>query len=99
MRVVALLVFAAFTAVPAFAQAPAVQAPPAGQVQDLPATVCNQTVPAPATLPPTGSPTVLTAVMLCFEKQGGYSVIEPNTYVYYIQLHGSRPSMNEWLRY
>ena len=37
--------------------------------------------------------------MLCFEKQGGYSVIEPNTYVYYIQLHGSRPSLNEWIRY
>ena len=99
MRVVALLVSAVFAfASAAAAQAP-VQAPPIGQAQDLPATVCNQTVPAPATLPPAGSPTVLTAVMLCFEKQGGYSVIEPNTYVYYIQLHGSRPSMNEWLRY
>jgi outer membrane protein insertion porin family len=86
-------------------QAPAVQAPalqvpvPAAQVQSLPATICNQTVPEPASLPPAGSPTVVTAVMLCFEKQGGYSVIEPNTYVYYIQLHGSRPSMNEWIRY
>ncbi len=81
-------------------QAPALQAPvPAAQVQSLPATICNQTVPEPASLPPAGSPTVVTAVMLCFEKQGGYSVIEPNTYVYYIQLHGSRPSMNEWIRY
>lgn len=91
---------AAQQAVPAVQALPAVQAPaPTGQVQDLPATICNQTVPVPATLPPAGSPPVVTAVMLCFEKQGGYSVIEPNTYVYYIQLHGSRPSMNEWIRY
>jgi outer membrane protein insertion porin family len=87
-------------AVPAVQALPAVQAPaPTGQVQDLPATICNNQVPAPAQQPPAGSPPVVTAVLLCFEKQGGYSVIEPNTYVYYIQLHGSRPSMNEWVRY
>ncbi len=85
-------------AVPA-AQVPAVRPPAPGAIQDLPATICNNTVPAPVSLPPAGSPPVVTAVLLCFEKQGGYSVIEPNTYVYYIQLHGSRPSMNEWIRY
>lgn len=79
---------------------PAVQIPvSAAQAQDLPATLCNQTVPEPAQLPPAGSPPMLTAVMLCFEKQGGNSVIEPQTYLYYIQLHGSRPSLNEWIRY
>jgi len=112
MRVVALLVFAvlsvsaadAASARPFFAAdaASAGQAqitPTTGQVQDLPATICNNQVPAPAQLPPAGSPPVVTAVLLCFEKQGGYSVIEPQTYVYYIQLHGSRPSMSEWIRY
>src|SRR5215208_207371 len=111
MRVLAfLLVTVALAPVEvAFAQAarpaippatPAVQLPaPSGPVQDLPATICNQTVPAPSQSPPAGSPTLVTAVMLCFEKQGGNSVIEAQTYVYYIQLHGSRPSMNEWIRY
>jgi outer membrane protein insertion porin family len=111
MRVLALLLvtLALAPVKVAFAQAarpatpavtPAVQIPaPSGPVQDLPASICNQTVPAPSQLPPAGSPTLLTAVMLCFEKQGGNSVIEAQTYVYYIQLHGSRPSMNDWVRY
>jgi len=105
MRVLALLIAALAAASSTFAQAPPSQALPAvsspapGQIQNLPATICNQTVPAPASQPPAGSPPVVTAVMLCFEKQGGYSVIEAQTYVYYIQLHGSRPSMNEWIRY
>ncbi|MEP6916127.1 MAG: BamA/TamA family outer membrane protein, partial [Acidobacteriota bacterium] len=43
------------------------------------------------------SGTVVTAVMLCFEKQGGSPVIEANTYLYYIQLHGSAPSANQWI--
>jgi Outer membrane protein/protective antigen OMA87 len=37
--------------------------------------------------------------MLCFEKQGGSPVVEANTYLYYIQLKGSRPSVNEWVPY
>jgi outer membrane protein insertion porin family len=78
---------------------PAVQTPAQGEIPELPATICNNQVPAPAQLPPAGSPPVVTAVLLCFEKQGGYSVIEPQTYVYYIQLHGSRPSLNEWIRF
>ena len=79
---------------------PAGQAPvPTGPVPVLPATICNQTVPEPARLPPANSGPVLTAVMLCFEKQGGSPVIEANTYLYYIQAKGSRPSLNEWIRY
>jgi outer membrane protein insertion porin family len=70
-----------------------------GPVLDLPATICNQTVPEPARLPPTPSGPVLTAVMLCFEKQGGSPVVEANTYLYYIQAKGSRPSLNEWIAY
>ena len=73
--------------------------PPRGQVRDLPATICNQTVPEPARLPPASSPAVLTAVMLCFEKQGGSPVVEANTYLYYMQAKGSRPSLNEWIAF
>ena len=42
---------------------------------------------------------VVTAVMLCFEKQGGSPVVEANTYLYYIQLRGSLPSPNKWVPY
>src|SRR6476659_7682867 len=51
----------------------------------LPATICGLTVPAPAKLPPANSPPVVYQLMPCFEKQGGYSVIEVQTYLYYIQ--------------
>jgi outer membrane protein insertion porin family len=79
---------------------PTASAPvPDGPVLDLPATICNQTVPEPARLPPANSPTMVTAVMLCFEKQGGSPIVEANTYLYYMQAKGSRPSLNEWIPY
>ncbi len=37
--------------------------------------------------------------MLCFEKQGGSSVIESYTYLYYLQLKGSQPSLGTWVPY
>jgi outer membrane protein insertion porin family len=106
MRVLALLfVTLAGVAWPAAARAqvapPAqTQAPlPAVEAPTLPATICNQQVPEPARLPPTNAGAVLTAVMLCFEKQGGSPVVEANTYLYYMQAKGSRPSLNEWIKY
>jgi outer membrane protein insertion porin family len=79
--------------------APAVLPPPApsGPVLDLPATICGQTVGAPSRLPPAGGGPFLTAVMLCFEKQGGSPVVEANTYLYYLQLRGSQPSTGNWV--
>lgn len=67
----------------------------------LPATMCGLTVPAPAALPPAGSPPVLYQIMPCFEKQGGFPVIEANTYLYYIELksHVSLPSAGRWVPY
>src|SRR6266700_2809050 len=64
--------------------ASAVQGPPqaARPVQ----TVCGLAVPEPVNLPPAGSPPVLYQVVPCFQKQGGYSVIEANTYLYYMQV-------------
>jgi outer membrane protein insertion porin family len=104
MRVFTLVLVALGAAAPARAQAPApppieaVQsAQPGGPARDLPATICGQTVPPPARLPPAGSGTLLHVVMLCFEKQGGSPVVEANTYLYYMQLKGSQPSINAWV--
>ena len=92
MRVLA-LIFGALSALassPVLAQAPApppaagaaaAQGPDASApALDLPATICGQTVAPPSRLPPPGGPYV-TAVMLCFEKQGGSPVVEANTYL------------------
>src|SRR4051794_15699212 len=81
------------------AQAPAAPAPapqaPAPQTQ-VPAaaasttqmvpTVCGQPIPVPSNLPPAGSAPVVYLVVPCFQKQGGYSVVEPQTYLYYLQM-------------
>ena len=110
MRVLAaFLVALAATATSAAGQAvpqvPSLPAP-AGQAGDeqaepLPATICGLTVPEPSNLPPAGSPPVVYALMPCFEKQGGASVIEANTYLYYMELksHVSSPRENRWVPY
>ena len=100
MRVFAFLFAALTVAATARAQVnPVPQLPAPASAPPLPATICNQQVPEPARLPPTTAGPVLTAVMLCFEKQGGSPVVEANTYLYYMQAKGSRPSLNEWIKY
>ncbi len=104
----------AFAGVPCEGASPAAQSPPAaapgappatppaqpaGPVLDLPATICGQTVAEPSRLPPAGGGPLVTAVMLCFEKQGGSPVVEANTYLYYLQLRGSQPSTGIWVPY
>jgi outer membrane protein insertion porin family len=89
---------------PAFAAAPpqnpAIQAAPAPvDALPLPAVVCGQQVPAPATPPPAGSGPIFYGYMLCFEKQGGMPVIDANTYVYYIQARPSSSRENRWVPY
>src|SRR5688572_20735839 len=83
MRVL-LFCFAALTAV-ATGRA---QTPAAAQVAAAPAqtgqTVCGQPVPTPKGLPPVGGGPVVYQVVPCFEKQGGFPVVEANTYLYYI---------------
>ena len=39
------------------------------------------------------------AVLLCFEKQGGSSMIEPQTYLYHLQVRPSEPSRGKWVPY
>jgi outer membrane protein insertion porin family len=75
------------------------QAPGPEEVLRLPATVCNQQVPEPTKQPPPGSPTILYGFMLCFEKQGGFPVIEANTYLYYIQIRPSDSRVDRWIPY
>jgi outer membrane protein insertion porin family len=80
-------------AVPAHAQQQQTPAPPpaAGTVR-----FCGQDIPLPANLPPAGSGPVLWIYGPCFEEQGGASVIDPETYLYYIKLKPSLPSQGQW---
>lgn len=92
----------------AFAQvpvAPIAPIAPAIQTQPAPAalsrlTVCNGIeIPAPANLPPAGSGPVVYLLVPCFARQGGIPLVEPETYLYYIQTQPSLPSRNEWKPY
>ncbi len=56
-------------------------------------------MPPPARLPPAGSPPVIYQIAPCFQKQGGVSSVEPQTYLYYIQTRPSQPSQNIWVPY
>jgi hypothetical protein len=53
----------------------------------------------PARLPPVGSPPLVRFIQLDFPTQGGMSVIEPQTYLYYIQTQPSRSSDGVWVPY
>jgi outer membrane protein insertion porin family len=61
--------------------------------------VCGMQVPAPVRLPPDNSPPMLVALILCFESQGGQSLIDPQTYLYYISVKPSEPSRDFWAAY
>jgi outer membrane protein insertion porin family len=80
------------------AQAPAAPAAPA-TVAGEPVYQCGQPVPAPAKMPPAGSAPIVLSIAPCFEKQGGTSVIDPATYLFYIQVRPSRPSADVWVPY
>jgi outer membrane protein insertion porin family len=76
------------------AAAQAAQAP-----ADMPvANVCGQQA-RPAAQPPAGTAPVVLYIAPCFEAQGNASVIEPQTYIYYIQLKASLPSQGVWVPY
>jgi outer membrane protein insertion porin family len=81
-----------FAATSLSAQTPAAESLP-------PIPFCGQQAAAPRAQPPAGSPPVVLAFGPCFEGQGGTSVIEPQTYLYYIQLKQSRPSEGVWVPY
>jgi outer membrane protein insertion porin family len=113
MRIQSFLVATALWAGPAFAQAPVAPAPIAPATPAVVTSpvlsakgtlsVCagNQEVPAPSNLPPAGSGPVVYYVVLCFPKQGNVSLVEPQTYLYYMQSPDliSLPSQNVWKPY
>jgi hypothetical protein len=81
---------AVLAAMPAAAQSSAAAGPPL--------TVCGQQT-QPRAMPPNGSGPVVLIIAPCFEAQGNVAVIEPQTYLYYIQLKQSRPSEGVWVPY
>ena len=78
----------------AFAQAAAPQ--PAAAPQGP--SICGATVPLPANLPPAGSGPVLWLIAPCFPTQGNAYTVEPQTYLFYMELSKqvSQPSQNRW---
>ena len=85
-------------AAPPPATAPAEAPAPAGT---NPTTVCGSSIPAPASVPPAGSGPVVFLIFPCWEAQGNQTIIEPETYLYYIQLKSSAsaPSQGKWVPY
>src|SRR3569832_923912 len=62
-------------------------------------TICGQPVPAPAALPPAGSGPVVYLLAPCFLAQGNTSLVDLQTYLFYIQTKASRPSQGVWVPY
>ena len=116
MRIQSFLLATALWAAPVLAQAPVAPAPitltapvdpatvkPAALTQKGTLSVCNgfQEVPPPSALPPAGSGPVVYTAVLCFPKQGNASLIDAQTYLYYMQSPDlvSLPSQNVWKPY
>ena len=83
---------------------------PAAAAQDQPrnpTTACGIPLQPPAALPPANSAPVVWQIVPCFEKQGtpenpgGVTLIDPQTYLYYMQIQQkrSRPSEGVWVTY
>jgi outer membrane protein insertion porin family len=85
---------------PATPAAPAIQGGSPSTAADV-VTFCGQRVPPPASLPPAGSGPVVYLVGPCFAAQGNTSIVEPQTYLYYMQITSklSQPSQNRWVPY
>ncbi len=84
------------------AQDPAVQPspvqPPATQAPAAPARPAPAQAAPPVRLPPDGSDPVIRSIELRFHPVNE-SLIEPQTYLYYIQTQASRPSDGVWVPY
>ena len=79
--------------------APSPQSPPGPSPQSpSPQATAPPTAQAPK-LPPAGSPPLIRFIQITFPTQGDVSVVEPRTYLYYIQTQVSRPSDGVWVAY
>src|SRR5581483_5257114 len=72
---------------------------PAPDAPANPTTICGQPIPPPSTLPPAGSGPVIYLIAPCWAAQGNVTLVEPATYLYYINLKPSQPSQNLWVPY
>jgi outer membrane protein insertion porin family len=106
MRITAILLAVLAAAVDTTAQSAQPPSPSASASQGLaplklPATICGLQVPEPRKLPPAGSPPLVNNILLCFEKQGGFPMVEAETYQYYLEMknHVSMPSADKWVPY
>jgi outer membrane protein insertion porin family len=106
--IVFLWILGVVAARPAFSQIPAApaaaSAAPAAQVSNdtqtpVTKTPCGSSVSAPFALPPPGSPPFVWILQPCFNSQGGFSTIENETYMYYIQLRTSQTRQNQFVWY
>ena len=79
------------------APAPAPRRPAAPAAPARAATVCGQPIPPRARSRRRAPARSSSSIAPCFEAQGNASVIEPQTYLYYIQLKASRPSQGVWV--
>ena len=82
----------------AFAQAPA---PQAAAPRPVGPTFCGAAQAPPASLPPAGSGPVVYLIGPCFQAQGNVSTVEPQTYLFYMQVttKRSQPTQNIWMPY
>ncbi len=90
------------TAAPLIDQAPPAQAGQTAAPAPVPAqpqTPAAQPPPRPTRQPPPESPPLVRYIEIAFPTQGNVSVIEPQTYQYYIQTQPSRSSDGVWVPY
>lgn len=64
-----------------------------------PQTICDLPIPPPAQQPAAGTAPVMFQIVPCFDRQKNVSMVEPETYLHYIQTRVSRPSQREWVPY
>ena len=95
VRVLALIALLGGCASSAWAQSPSLGT---SEAQGAP-TICGVAVPPPANLPQAGSGPVVYQLAPCFLAQGNVSTVEPQTYLYYMELRPSQPSQNIWIPY
>jgi outer membrane protein insertion porin family len=109
--VAALAALAFFVAHPGLAQdavpspqptsvAPAPQpSPPQAAAATIKTTACGNALAAPVAFPPDTRRPFLWILEPCFQKQGGFSTVENETYMYYIKLRPSQPRQGIWEYY
>jgi outer membrane protein insertion porin family len=66
-----------------------------------PTTACGIPLQPPASLPPANSGPVVWQIAPCFEAQGNVTLVDPQTYLFYMQIQQkrSRPSEGVWVAY